>query len=639
MSGEGAVQGMQLRLELPPGAPDELERTRAPLADVDIRGQLLERRGTMRELGSEGGDPKLDWVDGVELALRDRERLAECEREARDILARGIRHVIWAGMGGSVQTVYVLSRLGLLDHPKLSIHPCDGTDPATLNRILLEVARAEGIAPDPAAIVAALPDLLARTMMIGVSMGMTSEEPITHLEWFDRLLIEHGVPDRAGHIEVMTLPGSYLDRFAEARGCTRVPLQLDGASRTGGRMSAPATRVFIRPVALRLVADALERDPSFVPRGALLEAVFSTGQAMYGVASTLDAPARRALVRSSPFVRLGALISNRAHAGSNQVALAVGTSWRGFEPWLEQLVEESLGKGGKGFCLFYGDQPWSRLRTGPLVLRLGGGDGGPGAAPAATLALPEPADLEGRLGLLAGLFGGFKLTISTFGYLQGIVFAGQPAVEAYNAYARQYRDAPGDVSFGGRVPPARTGVVQLDVSSLGRGPGIDAGTLRAAVEGFGGDPADAGDLLGAVLLESRRRDFAGRQVGYLDFTFNGELTEPLERVLEEARRALAHGALAVPAKLRTGPSDYHATEQREVDGPAELVSLRMVALCHDAPLAGEYSDKFLLAQARGTWQAMEDAGRWVVMLTMPRLDAASLADLERVFARAAARLA
>ena len=41
----------------------------------------------------------------------------------------------------------------------------------------------------------------------------------------------------------MTLPGSYLDQFARARGSRTAPIQLDGENHTPGRMSAPATRV------------------------------------------------------------------------------------------------------------------------------------------------------------------------------------------------------------------------------------------------------------------------------------------------------------------------------------------------------------------------------------------------------------
>jgi len=91
---------------------------------------------------------------------------------------RGIRHIIWSAMGGSVQTVYCLKRMGYLDLPGLTIHPLDSTDPASLNRTLEEIAAAEGI--DLGALEgqtellrAAIRQVLATTMITGVSMGMT----------------------------------------------------------------------------------------------------------------------------------------------------------------------------------------------------------------------------------------------------------------------------------------------------------------------------------------------------------------------------------------------------------------------------------------------------------------------------------
>ena len=87
--------------------------------------------------------------------------------------------------------------------------------------------------------------------MIAVALGMTSEEPISHLDWFAGLLRGAGL-DPAAHQMVMALPDSYLDRYARERGLSTVALQLDGGSGTGGRMSAPGTRVFLMPAALYL---------------------------------------------------------------------------------------------------------------------------------------------------------------------------------------------------------------------------------------------------------------------------------------------------------------------------------------------------------------------------------------------------
>jgi hypothetical protein len=235
------------------------------------------------------------------------------------------------------------------------------------------------------------------------------------------------------------------------------------------------------------------------------------------------------------------------------------------------------------------------------------------------------------LGELAGLFLGFKLTVAAFGYLQDIVFAGQPAVEAYKKYARDLRAAPSGALFPRDKPhQAHTEDLTLDYSSLLTRGLVAADEFARAAQELGGTPHDAGAVYAAILSMRRRQD----RLGYADFTYNGDVSPDIAKLLEEARRELANRALAVPAKLRTGPSDYHSTEQSATDGPPELISLRLVALRHEQVIAGSYDDAFLLAQARGTWQAMEDAGRWVLMLILPDAGPDSLPQLRRFFERA-----
>ncbi|HOQ30683.1 MAG TPA: hypothetical protein PLH36_18235, partial [Armatimonadota bacterium] len=120
-----------------------VNQTVTRLADADVLGQLLRREGRMAELATEGTDIKLDWVDGVEKALQHPEWLAAAEDEAAGIVAQGIRHIIWSGMGGSVQTIYALKGMGYLDEPQMAIFPLDSTDPASLNRVVFDIAARE----------------------------------------------------------------------------------------------------------------------------------------------------------------------------------------------------------------------------------------------------------------------------------------------------------------------------------------------------------------------------------------------------------------------------------------------------------------------------------------------------------------
>jgi glucose-6-phosphate isomerase len=615
------------------------------LAEADFLGQLLGRRGRMRELGDEGGDIKLDWVDGVQQALAHPEWLRALATEAQDILAAGIRHVIWSGMGGSVQTVYCLKRMGFLDLPALTVHPLDSTDPASVNRVLTEIAATEGIdlpatAVQPERLRAAVRAVLATTMITGVSMGMTSEEPITHLQWFDGLLKDYGVAQPEQHLQVMTLPGSYLDQFARERHARMVPIQLDGESHTPGRMSAPATRVFLRPAALALAAGAAHGGGNVAGQ---LQDLLRRCQERYGVSHTESAEERRARTERDPFIRLGAYMADEAiRRGRNKLVLVLPPEWRGLGPWVEQLVEESLGKGGKGWLVFY-DQDLMALRDREdcvfLALCPDGGaepQAGELAAlrqagrPVLTLQVPldTDADLPARLPALAGLFASWKLAVAAFGYLNDIVVVGQPGVEGYKAYARELRDGPGSITFGGEG-----NAVRVNAEAVVAGHPDRWQTIAGILAGFGGTQPGPAEQVAAVIKLAQQEGW----LRYLDFTYNGEVDSALLTVLEAARTQIGARALGMPAKVRTGPSDYHSTEQSETDGPAELVSIRMVALQHATPLAGAYTDRFLLAQARGTWQAMKDAGRWVLMVTTPD-SATAAAVLGELFDAVAARL-
>jgi glucose-6-phosphate isomerase len=515
------------------------------LRDEDALGQLLGRSGRMAELGTEAGDVKLDWADGVARALADPAALASVEELAESIRARGFRHLVWSGMGGSVQTVHALRGLGLLAGAAPAVHPLDTTDPAALNRLL-----------------AAMGGDVRSALMTGVSMGMTSEEPITHLTWFDGLLRAAGATEVGEHLLVMTLPDSSLDVFARERGTRRVDIQLDGESHTPGRMSAPATRVFLLPAALAL------------PPGGLC-AVLERCQAEYRLHASLSAGERDAIAAGDPFVRLAAWLSAQVAEGRDMLLLDLPERWRALGPWVEQVVEESLGKGGRGLLVFHG-QDLAAAAAWPdrhAVLRVDEGTGRAeaGGRPMAVLRLSGGSDLARRLAVVARFCAGWELAVALFGYLEGITFAGQPAVEAYKRYARELRLSDGPLPY-----PADT---------LAPGDVAEALTGTAA----------------AMLAEDR--------LAYLDLTINADPDRPTWDGVRA--RALAYGnhVLRRPVKLRSGPRDYHSTEQSETDGPPGVLSLRVLVRRTEDVAAGEYDTRFLHAQALGTVRAMRDAGR------------------------------
>src|SRR5205085_6004391 len=124
-----------------------------------------------------------------------------------------------------------------------------------------------------------------------------------------------------------------------------LPLQLDGGTGTGGRMSAPTTRVFLLPAALYLTRLAGDRGQ--------LRAVLRQAWDEYDLDLATDHPA------DHPFVQLAAALSDTSVDGACRLLLGMPEGWQPLLQWIEQLMEESLGKGNKGVVVFT-EQPLNR---------------------------------------------------------------------------------------------------------------------------------------------------------------------------------------------------------------------------------------------------------------------------------------
>ncbi len=563
------------------------ERNISPLQRLlaeDALGQLRRREGRMAELGSENGVLKLDWVEGVARLLANQDWLEAVETEAHTIWEQGIRHIIWAGMGGSVITVRVLVEMGFgdkKDEQHITIHPLDSTDAVALNAIVRSIAQSKHLVlPTSSPNEPFLRTLLQDVMMIGVSMGMTSEEPITHLEWFTSLL-EQAHLQPAQHLLIMTLPNSYLDSFAKQYQVPTRPLQLDGETGTGGRMSAPTTRVFLLPVALYLT----RLSPSTT---GLLRHVLQQAWHYHNLATTQPA--------DLPFVQLAAALSEASVENACRLLLKMPQEWHPLVQWIEQLMEESLGKGGKGVVIF--DEQALNVHArhysdhDTFVAQILPGHPKPAHTTNYNLYQPyldtqEPIE---RLAALAASFLGWQLSMALYGYLHDIQFAGQPAVENYKARARTLRNQPDPL--------------QALATWQGK-------AAQGSLTLFGPDDvhqtSSPAHLFGTALSLQERLD-------YLDCTFNGVASPQIQAALANLVPALGNTLLGVPVKIRQAPSAYHSTEQSEMDGPPYLVSLRILVRTHATSLLGTYTDTFLRAQAVSTWQAMIEQGRRCYLL-------------------------
>ncbi len=587
------------------------------LVEDDAVGQLRRHHGLMATLGSEDGVLKLDWVEEIARLLAHPTHLEEVEAEARDIWQRGIRHIIWAGMGGSVIAVRVFCELGFCNEHnegQMTIYPLDSTDPAALNSIVCKIAAAKHLTlptGEEASNPTFLKTLLSDVMMVGVAMGMTSEEPITHLAWFTDLL-QQAQLSPAEHLLVTTLPNSYLDRFAQEHQVPSRPLQLDGGTGTGGRMSAPTTRVFLLPAALYLTRLS--------GAAGQLRSVLQQAWDEYDLALATSRPAEH------PFVQLAAALSAASRAGACRLLLAMPEGWQALVSWLEQLMEESLGKGGKGIVVF-GAQRLNHAapgyqQEGMLPVRVVIEGAPTGEEPCFLLSQPslvskEPRD---RLAALAASFLGWQLSMALYGYLQHITFAGQPAVENYKTRARALRTQPDPLQVATHWRPAlHDGMLTL-LAPLAP---LDPHGVSRSLQEHSAALTFAQALQEAVASDATQKYMQGVALGYLDVTVNGEAQSSLLAMLDKHVHRIGNELLGVPVKLRQAPAAYHSTEQSEMDGPPSLVSLRLVARNTEAILLGSYTNTFLHAQAVSTWQAMLESDRACFLLVIDgSLDAA-----------------
>lgn len=176
----------------------------------------------------------------------------------------------------------------------------------------------------------------AGIIVFGISMGLTSEEPVINMTAAAELVFREAfkglVPQRDGqpdehalealigaHFWSMTLDGSTLHEFLKVRGWGdhRLPIQLDGNSTLSGRNS-------------------------YVSRVALLPLAF-LGLSVTDYLAAQAAPNFTDADREEAF-RLSAVLSAAEAAGYSQPTFLLPDAYQPFGFWLGQGEEESVGK-------------------------------------------------------------------------------------------------------------------------------------------------------------------------------------------------------------------------------------------------------------------------------------------------------
>lgn len=523
--------------------------------------ETWDRLGSTRRLWSKDaslwtGAGEDGWLGWLTVAEEQTAHVAEIEGWAADVRREGFADVLLLGMGGSSLAPEVMrATFGRLPGAP-DFHVLDSTDPAEIRSVERRLD-------------------LGRTLVIVASKSGTTLEPeILRQYFFARVEAVTGRP--AGpHFIAITDPGSALQRTAERDGFRRVFL---GVPSIGGRYSA------LSPFGL--VPGAL--------MGVDLARWLSTSLRMV-------AACREGSARANPGVVLGLVLGEAARAGRDKLTLVGSPAVEALGAWLEQLVAESTGKGGKAIIPVDGEalappETYGNDRVFVAFAMEGEPDGGRTAALEALAAAGHPVvhiDVGGPYALGQEFFR-WEVATAVAGAVLGINPFDQPDVEASKVATRALTAA---YESTGRLPD-ETPLVELD------GLKMFADAANARTLGVPRGSRDGVGLLRAHLDRIRAGDYFAL-LAYVERSRRH--LELLQRIRHRVR-----DRARVATCLGFGPRFLHSTGQAYKGGPATGVFLQIT--CDDAedvPVPGRRLTFGVVkaAQARGDFAVLSERGR------------------------------
>ena len=504
-----------------------------------------------------GGDEDrwLGWLGIVDDQLADVDRFHAI---ADDVRRGGFTDVLLLGMGGSSLCPDVLvTTFGRVEgFPAL--HVLDSTDPGQI------------------AATAGQLDLARTLVIISSKSGSTLEPSILFQYFFQRVTAAIGAREAPSHFVAITDPGSTLQQVAERHGFRRVCY---GLPSIGGRYSALSNFGMVPAAAMGLdVGRFLDR----------------AQQMVRSCAACVPAA-------DNPGVTLGAVLGTLGAHGRDKVTLVTSPAISGLGGWLEQLIAESTGKGGKGLIpvdgerlgdpRVYGDDRlfvYLRLTSKPDTSQDTALDALERAGqPIVRIAIEEPYHLGQE-------FFRWEVATAVAGSILGINAFDQPDVEASKIATRTLTD---EFEARGSLPAEAPFLVadgltffadEQNAAALASpvGKGTATACLKAHLARLG-----TGDYLGLLAYVARNaRHDASLQAIRLDV------------------RDRTHAATC----LGFGPRFLHSTGQAYKGGPNSGVFLQITCdEAADLPVPGQkYSFGIVkAAQARGDFEVLAARGR------------------------------
>lgn len=535
-----------LETTLPQSLHDAWEESLASWDESRGTRRLWERDASLWTGGEEGS-----WLGWLDLPESPRPPSAEVAGFV-DRLRGEFSSVLVLGMGGSSLGAEALVRSASPSPEAPGFRVLDSTDPDQIHDTLAGLD-------------------LERTLVFVASKSGGTLETRLLAEELERRLAETLGPTPARQLVAITDPDSALARLAEGRGWRHTFL---GRADVGGRFSV------LSPFGLAPAAAA----------GVNVEAVLVA-------AVEMARRCRSATGAENPGVRLGTLLGAAAAAGRDKVTLFCRAADLPFAAWLEQLLAESTGKGGRGLIpVLEGADAGAAEVYGAdrLFVCLGEEPAAEGLGDVGHPVLRLPG--VDRLTLGGELFR-WEMATAVAGSRLGLDPFDQPDVEAAKRITRELMQ---EVERRGSLRHGRPVLEEDGIALLS--------PLPPGVE------APQGDGLSSLLQRHLDRLQPGRSYLALLAYLDARAEEPLRRlclsVRDRRRVAVCFGL---------GPRYLHSTGQLFKGGPEGGVFVVLSAEPkHDLDVpAHSYSfGEVVLAQASGDVGALVERGRPVLHLNL-----------------------
>jgi len=558
-------------------------------------------------------EPLLDWVNHAETALlRGGNELDEISNQA-ELLRERYKFFIFTGMGGSVNPIKTLG-----DNEGNGIYALDSTTTESTNEVMWKILKAydpdsyekakklasrKNIGGESAELMDLFKPALAKTLVVCLGKTGSTKEVAVNRDFFIGIFRQSGLPYQE-HMTVMGDPGNFQNQASELG----IPFQ---AAAVLGRTHNPdrfglITSKFLLPLALsgREPKDVLDKSLS------LIGAIEDTGA-------------------DNPFIRLASILYTCAVKGDNKITLILPEKLQPLAEHIEQMFEESLGKDGKGFHVFYGEPEDLSLSDGSnRVFFYLSYEGMPDEEsryfdgviarlknrPVVRMQIASGDETVARTSFMLGL----QRTIAAIGYLWDINFVTQDAVQRYKEIGK-------DLESNGNAK-------QMVLGSPSHFESLTLYKERPPSEliYFKSKFQDAADTMRSTLdlhiVDSELSE--GSVYPFVDIAFYGRPSLEMKFVLSEFRNSIMK-SFGIPVKETVGLGRNHAIHQAEVDGPQGGLSIYIIPLSHpDKGFGGhKQGDSLNLNYALSAAEAVRSTGRQVVIITIPEDNIITRSDL------------